>query len=130
MAQMFFGCTNLKQIIFSDFFINNVKTMKSMFKKCKKLEEVDLSSFKNTKNVVDMSGMFIDCFKLVKIDLSSFTFNDKINMENMFNIIDNNIENIFINNNSFKIFFSRFPKLQNKIVLESDDNKLYVNPIE
>ena len=128
MAKMFFGCTNLKQIIFSDFFINNVKTMKSMFKKCKKLEEVDLSSFKNTKNVVDMSGMFIDCFKLVKIDLSSFTFNDEINMENMFNIIDNNIEKIFIN--YFNKFKSRFPKLQNKIVLESDDNKLYVNPIE
>ena len=118
MAQMFFGCTNLKQIIFSDFFINNVKTMKRMFKKCYKLEKVDLTSFKNTKNVVDMSEMFIDCFKLVEINLSSFTFKDEINMENMFNIIDNNIEKILINNNSFNKFLSRFPKLQNKIVLE------------
>ena len=130
MAQMFFGCINLKQIIFYDFFINNVKTMKSMFKKCKKLEEVDLTSFKNTKNVVDMSGMFIDCFKLVKIDLSSFTFNDEINMENMFNIIDNNIKKIFINKNSINKFYSQFPELQNKVVFENDDNKLYFNPIE
>ena len=130
MAQMFFGCTNLKQIIFYDFFINNVETMKGMFKKCYKLEEVDLTSFKNTKNVVDMSGMFIDCFKLVKINLSSFTFNNEINMENMFNIIDNNIENILVNKNSINKFKSRFPKLQNKIALESDDNKLYFNPIE
>ena len=130
MAQMFFGCTNLKQIIFYDFFINNVKTMKSMFKKCYKLEKVDLTSFKNTKSVVDMSGMFIDCYELVKIDLSSFTFNDEINMENMFNIIDNNIENIFVNKNYINKFKSQFPKLQNIIVLENDDNKLYINPIE
>ena len=130
MAQMFFGCTNLKQIIFSGFFINNVETMKGMFKKCYKLEKVDLTSFKNTKNVVDMSGMFIDCFKLVKIDLSSFTFNDEIKMENMFNIIDNNIKKIYINKNSINKFYSQFPELQNKIVLENDDNKLYFNPIE
>ena len=129
MAQMFFGCTNLKQIVFSDFFTKNVETMKCMFKKCYKLEKVDLTSFKDTKKVVDMSEMFIDCYKLVKINLSSFTFNDKINMENMFNGFYN-IKKIFVNGNSFGKFNSRFPGLQNKIVLENDDNKLYYNPIE
>ena len=129
MAQMFFGCTNLKEIVFSDFFTKNVETMKCMFKKCYKLEKVDLTSFKDTKKVVDMSEMFIDCYKLVKINLSSFTFNDKINMENMFNGFYN-IKKIFVNGNSFGKFNSRFPGLQNKIVLENDDNKLYYNPIE
>ena len=129
MAQMFFGCTNLKQIVFSDFFTKNVETMKGMFKKCYKLEKVDLTSFKDTKKVVDMSEMFIDCYKLVEINLSSFTFNDKINMENMFNGFYN-IKKIFVNGNSFGKFNSRFPGLQNKIVLENDDNKLYYNPIE
>ena len=129
MAQMFFGCTNLKQIVFSDFFTKNVETMKGMFKKCNKLEKVDLTSFKDTKKVVDMSEMFIDCYKLVEINLSSFTFNDKINMENMFNGFYN-IKKIFVNGNSFGKFNSRFPGLQNKIVLENDDNKLYYNPIE
>ena len=77
-----------------------------------------------------MSEMFIDCFKPVKINLSSFTFNDEIKMENMFNIIDNNIEKIFISKNFINKFYSQFPELQNKIVLENDDNKLYINPIE
>ena len=49
--------------------------MSYMFINCKKLSNLDLSSF-NTNNVKNMSGMFFDCQNLSNLDLSSFNTNN------------------------------------------------------
>ena len=45
--------------------------MSEMFKYCKSLTNLDLSSF-NTTNVTNMSHMFYRCESLTNLDLSSF----------------------------------------------------------
>ena len=45
-----------------------------MFTFCKKLSELDLSSF-NTNNVINMDRIFYHCENLSKLNLSSFNTN-------------------------------------------------------
>ena len=54
-----------------NFNTSEVTTMRSMFDKCKKLENVDLSHF-DTRKLKSMRSMFYDCIKLKTLDLSSF----------------------------------------------------------
>ena len=52
-------------------FLNDVTTMKEMFRKCASLTSIDLSQFK-TSSVKDMELMFEDCRSLTSIDLNPF----------------------------------------------------------
>ena len=81
---MFSDCSNLKEIIFLDFFTENVTNMKSMFQKCINLEKIDLDSF-NTEKVEDMSFMFSHCKKLKSINrFNTLKTEEVIYMKNMF----------------------------------------------
>ncbi len=62
--------------------------MQGMFEGCKKLTELDLSSF-NTKWVTTMYAMFRDCKALTELDLSSFNTEYVIDMSQMFSGCDN-----------------------------------------
>ena len=83
-SSMFEGFTNLISINFN----NNFNTSKAtsaneMFKNCKSLTSLDLSSF-NTSNVTDMTGMFTYCPSLTNLDLSSFNTSNVTGMSAMF----------------------------------------------
>ena len=58
-----------------------------MFWNCKKLENIDLSSF-DTKNVTNMNGMFYGCKNLNRLDLSSFDTKNVTNMMAALNVIN------------------------------------------
>ena len=85
IGYMFFGGKKLKKIIFTIKGLNtsNVTNMNGMFKDCKKLKELNLSTF-NTSKVTNMAGMFYGCSSLKKINLSNFNTNNVTNMEDMF----------------------------------------------
>ncbi len=71
-ASLFESFLNVKSIDFNNSFsTSNVTDMFKMFRSCKALESIDLSSF-NTSNVTDMRGMFSDDTSLKSLDLSSF----------------------------------------------------------
>ena len=80
---MFFRCSFLTSLDFSNFNTNNVTNMSSMFSRCKSLTEINLSNF-NTQNVKYMSWMFYECSSLTNINLSNFNTNNVIDMNDMF----------------------------------------------
>ena len=58
-----------------------------MFDECKKLPNLDLSSF-DTANVTDMSYMFYECSSLPNLDLSSFDTGNVTDMDEAFSGCD------------------------------------------
>ena len=84
IGSMFYGDINLKNIVFRNCFnTSNVTNMNGMFKECKNLEELDLSTF-DTNNVKNMYGMFAGCESLTKLNLSNFNTNNVTDMSYMF----------------------------------------------
>ena len=80
--------SNLMQINFNNNFNTaNVTDMMGMFKYCKSLTNLDLSSF-NTSKVKYMgslyTGMFTDCSKLTNLYISNFDTSNVRDMGNMF----------------------------------------------
>ena len=69
--QMFRDCKSLISIDLSSFDTTNVSNMGFMFMECSFLESIDLS-LHNTTNIKDISSMFWRCSSLRSIDLSSF----------------------------------------------------------
>ena len=70
MAKMFYGCTNLKEIVFGNS-TKNVRNMSHLFDGCVFLKQEKIHDL-NTSNVIDMNYMFKKCnlesFNLEKID--------------------------------------------------------------
>ena len=82
-AYMFFGCSKVIDIDFSNFNFQNVTNVDSMFSKCSSLTSLNLSSF-NTRNVTDMNHMFYGCLSLTSVNLSSFNTKKVVDMQWMF----------------------------------------------
>ena len=90
MSSMFQLCSNLKKIDLSTFDTSKVTTMKSMFHNCK-FTTLDLNNF-NTSKVTTFDFMFNFCVYLTSINLSSFDTSNATNMRCMFqecNMLDN-----------------------------------------
>lgn len=84
MYAMFDGATNLRSIKLPKGFIgSSVTDLRSMFKDCTSLTELDLSG-SNAENVKDMGEMFYGCRALSKLDLTDFKTGQVTTMENMF----------------------------------------------
>lgn len=84
MFEMFVGSTNLRTINLPKGFIgSSVTDLRSMFKDCTSLTELDLSG-SNAENVKDMGEMFYGCRALSKLDLADFKTGQVTTMENMF----------------------------------------------
>ena len=79
MKEMFKGCRSLRTLDLSSFDTSKVTGMWVMFSGCKSLTSLDLSSF-NTSKVENMGGMFAGCESLTALDLSNF---DTSKVENM-----------------------------------------------
>ena len=82
-SYMFYGCSSLKQIDFSNFDTREVTDMSYMFYECSSLEQINLASF-NTDKVIDMSCMFSECSSLKNLDLLKFNTNQVQDMGMMF----------------------------------------------
>lgn len=84
MYAMFDGAKNLRSIKLPKGFIgSSVTDLRSMFKDCTNLTELDLSG-SNAENVKDMGEMFYGCRALSKLDLTDFKTGQVTTMENMF----------------------------------------------
>lgn len=84
MYAMFDGATILRSIKLPKGFIgSSVTDLRSMFKDCTSLTELDLSG-SNAENVKDMGEMFYGCRALSKLDLTDFKTGQVTTMENMF----------------------------------------------
>jgi len=76
---LFYGCKNLKNVIFPEKKYKNIFNIGYMFYNCKTIEYIDLSSF-DTNNTKLMCWMFLGCSNLKKIKVN----NDRIKKQ--FNI--------------------------------------------
>ena len=83
MGSMFKGCKSLTSLDMSSFDTGNVTDMTQMFSGCDALASVNVSSF-DTGNVTDMRQMFSWCKALASLDVSSFNTGNVTNMSNMF----------------------------------------------
>lgn len=84
MSKMFVGSTNLRTINLPKGFIgSSVTDLRSMFKDCTSLTELDLSG-SNSENVKEMNEMFYGCKALSKLDLTDFKTGQVTTMKNMF----------------------------------------------
>ena len=107
MSDMFFGCSNIKNLDVSNFDTSNVKNFDGIFRVCG-LTNLNLSgfnttnaenmdwmfggfkgtsldvSFLDTSNVTSMSDMFSDCENLTNLDVSNFDTSKVTRMNMMF----------------------------------------------
>ena len=83
MEGLFNGCSSLTSIEFGTFKSGNVKNMSYMFNDCISLKSLNLSNFK-TSNVIDVQYMFHNCSSLTSLNLSNFNTKSLENMEAMF----------------------------------------------
>ena len=80
---MFYNCTSLIKIDFSNFNTQNVNDMECMFLGCSSLNEINISNF-NTQKVTNMGHMFNECSSLSKLNLSNFDTSNVTGMSCMF----------------------------------------------
>lgn len=84
MVTMFENSKYLRSLKLPKGFIgSSVTDLRSMFKDCTSLTELDLSG-SNAENVKDMGEMFYGCRALSKLDLTDFKTGQVTTMENMF----------------------------------------------
>ena len=82
---MFKGCYSLTNLDLSGFKTDNVTDMSEMLYACYALTSLDLSGFK-TDNVTDMSKMFSGCYGITSLDLSGFKTDKVTDMSDMFSV--------------------------------------------
>ena len=128
MRNMFYKCSNLKNLDLSTLNTMNVISMYEMFRGCFNLTHLNLRNF-NTINVCNMGGMFCGCSKLINLDISNF---NTINVKNMISMFEgcgalNNLtlSSFEINNknNIYWIFGGSHINRKNIITLDEADKK-------
>ena len=84
IIQMFSNCSSLISIDFSNFNTSQITRMTYLFENCSSLISLNLSNF-DTANLIDLSWIFKYCSKLVSLDLSNFITSKVKDMSQMFN---------------------------------------------
>ena len=87
MQNMFYACSNLKELNLKNVTTDSLQNMDHMFAKCSSLEKLDLSSF-HTENVTSMKEIFSnsednvttfpDCIKLAELNIENFDMSQAI----------------------------------------------------
>ena len=78
-GKMFKSCKALNTLDITTFDTSAAKNMSSMFDGCESLMNIDLSKI-STQNVTSLNGMFYNCKSLKSIDFSSFNTSKVTNM--------------------------------------------------
>ena len=73
MQDLFLGCTSLITANISNFDVNKVENINSLFNSCRSLESVDMSNWKNTSRITSATNVFKNCEKLTDIVLPKFS---------------------------------------------------------
>ena len=84
LENMFNGCSSLKNINISNIDISKVTSMNAMFSGCKELEMIEFPNIK-TKELKFIEGMFLGCSSLTSLDLSNFDTKQISSFSNLFN---------------------------------------------
>ena len=124
MSHTFENCSNLKYINLSSFNGHNIKSMNSLFKGCYDLTNITGLEKLDTSFLDDIEGMFAYCKKLNEVDLSSFNLSKITNINNIF---DNNesLEKIKLNNKSDEQYLNKIFNMNyfsNKTILIEINN--------
>ncbi len=88
MFSLFGACKKLVDLDVSSFDTSSVTNMRSMFGSCEVLTNLNVSSF-NTANVTDMESMFNRCYNLLELDVSHFDTSSATTMDSMFEYCEN-----------------------------------------
>ena len=83
LSNLFYSCSNITKIDFSDFDFSNVETMEGLFNGCSSLTSIEFGNIKS-ENVKNMSWMFNDCISLKTLRLFNFDTSNVIDMRWMF----------------------------------------------
>ena len=75
---MFHNCENLISLDISNLNVSSVNQMGHLFKNCFNLISINLSNL-DTSSVTDMGAMFKNCYKLISIDINHFDTSSVIN---------------------------------------------------
>ena len=81
---MFCECSNLENLVLSNFNTTNVTNMGSMFSGCISLTKLEIVKNFNTEKVTNMGYMFYECIKLENLNLNNFNTEKVTNMMCMF----------------------------------------------
>ena len=71
LSNLFYSCSNITKIDFSDFDFSYVETMEGLFNGCSSLTSIEFGNI-NSENVKNMSWMFNDCISLKTLQLNNF----------------------------------------------------------
>ena len=94
-------CVNLSEIIgYENWNIGNIESMKSLFRNCTQLTQLDLSNFA-MNNVVDISYIFNSCTGLKNLTLSNWNLEQCTNIENAFENC-NNLSIVMVNHSDYE----------------------------
>lgn len=88
LAYMFYRCSNLTSLDFTNFDTSKVTDMSMMFNGCTSLTTLNISNM-NTTRVTSMSNMFENCKSLTELDVSNFVTTSVTNMSGMFSGVSN-----------------------------------------
>ena len=91
---MFEKCSSIKEIDISNWNMENVTSIESMFFYCKLLEKLNVSKW-NTSNIQSTSYLFKYCNKLKNLDLSNWNTQKLENYYQMFYKINQNCKITF-----------------------------------
>ena len=88
MKNMFYNCSNLESVDFTNCDTSQVTDMSSMFYYCYSTKNIALKGL-DTTNVKNMSSMFYNCWNLRYLDLSDWTISEDCNLNGMFSSCSN-----------------------------------------
>ena len=91
MNYMFYRCKALTQINFGNWDTSNVTNMDSMFSNCEMLKELNCANW-NTSNVTNMGCMFFQCYEIAKLDCSNWDVSKVKDFGSMFRSLNNLVE--------------------------------------
>ena len=84
LSYLFYSCSNITKIDFSEFSFSNIETMEGLFNGCTSLTSIKFGNTIYSKNVKKMSYMFKDCISLKSLYLSNFDVSNVTDMQSMF----------------------------------------------
>jgi len=87
--EMFYHCTELTYVDFSNFSFENTTDVSGMFYYCTKLNTIIFPKNSRSSNIENFKEMFAHAYSLTSIDLTYFSFVKAKNMAYMFNLCTN-----------------------------------------
>ena len=96
LDHMFYFCSNLQNLDFSQWQTQTVKDFSRMFAYCRGLQQLNISNW-NISNATNLSNMFSQCYRLTNLDVFNWNTSKVTNLSYAFyycsNLTDLNVSN-------------------------------------